>query len=180
MIQSHTLHHRSSRVEEALKGQAKVRGVKVDLESKLASVEVEAASLMDAMALLPGWVGWLGGGGWGWGGWGCSIYGAWVSLGAGIAGRGGGGGALLFTHASIKPYRILAGWSPPSRTWDSKQSRTLPADEIKCWLKQIWGRLACSVALCKISFSFLLLAVRLRSQQYVIVFNDWAFPVFRL
>ncbi|GBF89436.1 hypothetical protein Rsub_02008 [Raphidocelis subcapitata] len=46
----------TARVEEALKAAPRVRGVAVDLDSKLASVEVEAASLMDAVALLPGLV----------------------------------------------------------------------------------------------------------------------------
>ncbi|KAI8467426.1 MAG: hypothetical protein J3K34DRAFT_430619 [Monoraphidium minutum] len=46
----------SSRVTEALKALSKVRSVEVDLDSKLASVEVEAPSLMDAIDMLPGFV----------------------------------------------------------------------------------------------------------------------------
>jgi hypothetical protein len=49
------LHPRSTRVEEALKGMAKVKGVVVDLEGKRANVEVDATSTADAAALLPRW-----------------------------------------------------------------------------------------------------------------------------
>jgi hypothetical protein len=57
-------------VEEALKAAPRVRAVAVDLDKKLASIEVEAPSLMDAMAMLPGCGGAGAGGGgvWGWGG----------------------------------------------------------------------------------------------------------------
>ena len=44
-----------SRVEAALGGLAHVKSVKVDLEGKLATVEVEAPSLIDATNMLPGW-----------------------------------------------------------------------------------------------------------------------------
>eukprot|EP00879_Flechtneria_rotunda_P008619 GHRR01009032.1.p1 GENE.GHRR01009032.1~~GHRR01009032.1.p1 ORF type:complete len:182 (+),score=40.98 GHRR01009032.1:244-789(+) len=46
----------SSRVEEALKGMHHVKAVQVDLESKLATVQVEARSLIDAMNMLPKFV----------------------------------------------------------------------------------------------------------------------------
>lgn len=46
----------SNRVMDALRGQSKVKAVQVDLGSKLASVEVEARSIMDAVDLLPGFV----------------------------------------------------------------------------------------------------------------------------
>ncbi|KAF8069491.1 hypothetical protein HT031_001607 [Scenedesmus sp. PABB004] len=46
----------SSRVEDALKAMAHVKAVQVDLESKLATVEVEAESLLDAMNMLPSFV----------------------------------------------------------------------------------------------------------------------------
>jgi len=45
---------RSSKVTDALKGLEHVRGVSVDLEAKMATVEVEAPSLMDALNMLPG------------------------------------------------------------------------------------------------------------------------------
>ncbi|WIA10107.1 hypothetical protein OEZ85_010314 [Tetradesmus obliquus] len=43
----------SSRVEEALKAMDHVKAVAVDLESKLATVEVEADNYIDAMNMLP-------------------------------------------------------------------------------------------------------------------------------
>lgn len=46
----------SSRVADALTGQVNVKAVHVDLESKMASVEVEAPSLIDALNMLPGFV----------------------------------------------------------------------------------------------------------------------------
>lgn len=46
----------SSRVEEALKAMEHVKAVAVDLESKLATVEVEADNYIDAMNMLPTFV----------------------------------------------------------------------------------------------------------------------------
>jgi copper chaperone CopZ len=46
----------SSKVEKALQALDHVKGVQVDLDSKLATVEVEADSLIDAMNMLPGFV----------------------------------------------------------------------------------------------------------------------------
>lgn len=46
----------SSRVEEALSGMAGVAGVRVDLDAKLATVDVHAPSLLDAMNMLPQFV----------------------------------------------------------------------------------------------------------------------------
>eukprot|EP00878_Enallax_costatus_P021879 GHUV01023189.1.p1 GENE.GHUV01023189.1~~GHUV01023189.1.p1 ORF type:complete len:157 (+),score=24.89 GHUV01023189.1:116-586(+) len=46
----------SSRVEKALKAMDHVKAVQVDLDSKLATVEVEAESLIDAMNMLPEFV----------------------------------------------------------------------------------------------------------------------------
>lgn len=46
----------SSRVEAALKAMDHVKGVQVDLDTKLATVEVEAPNLIDAMNMLPEFV----------------------------------------------------------------------------------------------------------------------------
>lgn len=46
----------SSRVEETLKALAGVKGVSVDLESKLATIQVDAGSQGDAKSLLAGFV----------------------------------------------------------------------------------------------------------------------------
>jgi copper chaperone CopZ len=46
----------SSRVENVLKAMDHVKGVQVDLETKLATVEVEAPNLIDAMNMLPTFV----------------------------------------------------------------------------------------------------------------------------
>ena len=51
-LRAHPPPPRRSRVEEALKGMDKVRAVKVDLDAKMATVEVDVPSLMDAMGLL--------------------------------------------------------------------------------------------------------------------------------